>query len=336
MALKSGNIMLRCVLDSEIALGRNADKKCELMRILLAEDHEANRMLVRSLLEREGHSLDFAENGLVALMRCEDHKYDLILMDILMPVMDGVRALRKLRRSDNKNSQTPVFALTAYSSESDKRRYRQVGFDLVMTKPLRPDDLKQAWSGYLKGDLSISPSAPEKPLRSFETIPFIEDEIITQLLLSGRPDEVQTIVDNYWVSAREYISTIKENLAQAMRGENEALSTVRSVAHGIKGSAATIGLLRMSRIAASLQNAPPDKIGQLVLSLSETIEPSAKLLNHRLNRRNQASNSDSAEAHSVDANARTVPNQTPSSLLGLQSPRKISTATAPRRRAQVP
>ena len=135
------------------------------MRILLAEDHEANRILVRSLLEREGHILDFAENGMTALIRCEDKKYDLILMDILMPVMDGVKTLRKLRRSDSQNARTPVFALTAYSSPSDKRRYRQVGFDIVLTKPLRPNDLTQAWNSYLKGDINISPVSSDKPLK---------------------------------------------------------------------------------------------------------------------------------------------------------------------------
>jgi len=306
------------------------------MRILLAEDNEANRMLVRSLLEREGHILDFAENGLVALMRCDEKKYDLVLMDILMPIMDGVKTLRKLRRSNGLNAQTPVFALTAYSSETDKRRYYQVGFDLVMTKPLRPNDLTQAWNGYLKGDLKIASTLSETSFQTFDNIPFIEKDIIGQLLLAGTPYEIRAIADSFWESTRGALASIHKNLVLSMRGQNEALSSVRRAAHGIKGSAATIGLLRLSRIAAMLQNAPPDKIGSLVLSLTETITPSAQLLEQWITGEVQSVNTDSAANHSDDVDARIEPNQTRSSLLESQSPHRISAAGGPQRQAQVP
>ena len=279
------------------------------MRILLAEDNEANRILVRSLLEREGHILDFAENGLMALMCCENKKYDLILMDILMPVMDGVKTLRKLRRADGLNVQTPVFALTGYSSQTDKQRYRQAGFDLVLTKPLRPNDLARAWSSYLKGDLNIALVPSEAPVQNFAHIPLIEDEIIGQLLISGSPDEIKHIAENYWGTVRDLMSLIHENLALAMQGQNEALSSLRRSTHNIKGSSATIGLMRLSRIAASLQNAPPDKIGPLVLSLTETIMPSAQSLNERVAQDSRIINTGYAEVHFDDVDARRAPTQ---------------------------
>jgi len=306
------------------------------MLILLAEDNEANRILVRSLLEREGHTLDFAENGLVALSRCEDKKYDLILMDILMPVMDGVKTLQRLRRSDNCNSRTPVFALTGYSSQPDKRRYRQVGFDVVLTKPLRPNDLSQAWNSYLKGDLNIMPISSDTSVQNFEDIPFIESEIIGQLLISGTPDEIKVIAEKFWASTRSFISVIHENLAPAIRSQNEALSTLRRAAHGIKGSAATIGLMRLSRIAATLQNAPPDKIGSLVLCLIETINPSVQLLEQKISGEGQSVNTDSVAVHFDDVDAQIEPNQTPSSPSESQSPHKISMGEALRLQARVP
>ncbi len=306
------------------------------MLILLAEDNDANRILVRSLLEREGHVLDFAQNGAIALMCCEDQKYDLILMDILMPVMDGVKTLRKLRRSDNRNAQTPVFALTAYSSEADKRRYRQVGFDLVLSKPLRPNDLAQAWHSYLKGSLNMAPISSGLPSQNFADLPFIEDDIIGQLLISGSSDEIRHIVECYWVSFHGLISSIHKNLVLAMQGQNEALTNVRKAAHGIKGSAATIGLLRLSRIAASLQNAPPDKIGPLVLNLTNTIKPSALLLEQRINQESDTVSTDSSAVHFGDVNAQTEPTQSPPSPLKSQSPHRISTVVEPPRQAQAP
>lgn len=273
------------------------------MRILLAEDNEANRILVRSLLEREGHVLDFAENGLMALRSCETKKYDLVLMDILMPVMDGVRALRKLRRSNGPNVQTPIFALTGYSSYADKRRYRQAGFDFVLTKPLRPNDLARAWNSYLKGDLNIALAPSEAPVENFSQVPLIEDEIIDQLLISGSREDIKRISESYWDSVRGLMTLIHENLAFAMQGQLDALGILRRSTHSIKGSSATIGLLRLSRIAASLQNAPPDKIGPLVLSLTETIMPSAQSLDDRIMQDSQTINTDSLEVHFGDANA---------------------------------
>lgn len=306
------------------------------MHILLAEDNEANRILVRSLLEREGHVLDFAQNGAIALMCCKDKKYDLILMDILMPIMDGVKTLRHLRRSDGLNAQTPVFALTGYGSQSDKRRYHQVGFDLVLTKPLRPNELTQAWNSYLKGDHNIALINSEKFTQNFEEFPLLDDEMIDQLLISGTPGEIKHIGERFWGSARRSIYLIQENLMLAMRGQNEALSQLRRASHAIKGAAATIGLMRLSRIAARLQNAPPDKIRLLVLSLVESIEPSAQALEQRVSHDSQETNIDYAEVHFDDIDARITPNQTLPSPLISQSPHKISTATALRRQAQVP
>ena len=298
------------------------------MHILLAEDNEANRMLVRSLLEREGHSLDFSQNGSIALLCCEDTKYDLILMDILMPVMDGVKALRKLRRSNGLNSKTPVFALTAYSSQADRKRYLQVGFNLVLSKPLRPNELAQAWNNYLKGDPNIAFISTDSLSQDFENIPFIDESIAGELLISGSPDEIRLIVERFWESARHLMSLIHENLSSAMRDQHQALSALRGAVHGIKGAAATIGLMRLSRIAATLQNAPPDKIASLVLIMTETISPSAELLEKKINAASDFTNTDFVVAHFGDADEPKAPNQIQPSLSESQSPHRISTVKA--------
>lgn len=306
------------------------------MQILLAEDNEANRILVRSLLEREGHVLDFAPNGSIALMCCEDKKYDLILMDILMPVMDGVKTLRRLRRSGNQNAQTPVFALTGYTSPSDKRRYSQAGFDIVMTKPLRPNDLARAWNSFLKGDHSVEPHSCDNISEDFEAIPWIDNEVIGQLLISGTRDEIENIIENYWSSTRVLMTAIDKNLSLAMNGKNDALSELRKSAHGIKGSAATIGLLRLSRIAATLQNAPPEKIKNLILALAKALKPSAEALTRCVHEDLENVNTGSVATHFGDANAPIRPVQSLSSPSELQCHHRISEEAAPRRRARVP
>ena len=77
------------------------------MRILLADDNEANRIIAASILEREGHIVVTANNGEKALVECEGVKFDLILLDILMPTLDGIKTLRRLRRSDSRNKTLP-------------------------------------------------------------------------------------------------------------------------------------------------------------------------------------------------------------------------------------
>ena len=306
------------------------------MDILLVEDNEANRLLARALIEREGHKLDFAENGMIALMRCEDKKYDLILMDILMPVMDGVKALRRLRRSDSCNAQTPVFALTGYSSPADKRRYKQSGFDLVLPKPLKPQVLTQAWESYTKGKIYAAPEKTENLQFSFEEAPIIDEEMIAHLLKSGSAEDLGNIATKFWNSTKDFTSLIHKNLALALRENPNALSELRQAAHGIKGSAATIGVLRLSRIAARLQNAPPDKIAPLVLLLVNTIKPSRQALEHALSREGDKANTDSVAAHSGDVNALIAQAQIPPSQSISPSRHMRSTAVAPRQRARVP
>lgn len=306
------------------------------MHILLAEDNEANRLLVRSLLEREGHTLEFAENGLIALIRCEDKKYDLILMDILMPVMDGVKTLRKLRRAKGLNMQTPVFALTGYSSPADKKRYRQVGFDIVLSKPLKPNVLSQAWESFLKGDAALPVEQKLESLTEFSKIALINTAMIGQLLETASTYDVSFIAGRFWDSTKAFITVMHENLSRAMQGQMDALTALRRAAHGIKGSAANLGLTRLSAIAASLQNSPPDKIGALILALTNTIEPTRKALDITILDESERLKTDFAAVHSDGADAPIRSNQILSSRLKSQSPHKKSTAEARQQQARVP
>ena len=176
----------------------------------------------------------------------------------------------------------------------------------------------------------------DTPVQNYEDIAFIEEEIIGQLLIAGGSNEIRRITEKFWASTRSLMSVIHENLALAMRSENDALSNLRRAAHGIKGSSANLGLLRLSRIAETLQNAPPDKIGSLVLGLTGTINPSAQLLEQRITGESNLINTDSAGVHFDDVNAQIKPTQSRPSQSKSPSPHKISTEEVLQRRAQVP
>ena len=115
------------------------------LRILVAEDTEMNRQLVRILLQRMGCLVDEVENGALALECLKQERYDVVLMDCMMPVMDGYEATRCLRawERDTGQERTAVIALTASAIAGDREKCEQAGMDSYMAKPFRYDALAQ-------------------------------------------------------------------------------------------------------------------------------------------------------------------------------------------------
>ena len=240
------------------------------MRILIVDDNEANRFLAQSILEKENHIVVTAASGPKALIECEGVKFDLILLDILMPGMNGVTTLRKLRQTEGRNAKIPAFALTAYSSASDNCMYKQVGFEFVLSKPLRQKDLASAWKAYQNE-------------QSFFEIPYgknnIEQALINQThweeIMNNAPvKELVSVTSKFWKSADKCIMTIHENKIQASQADTESLSKLRKGAHTLKGSAATLALGRLESISGNLQNAAPEQILNLVADIEKCAQDS--------------------------------------------------------------
>ncbi len=114
------------------------------LRLLVVEDHPVNALMVSRLLEKDGHVVEIAENGKVALSLVERHSYDLILMDIHMPEMDGLQATRAVRQFEReRGTRTPIVALTAHANEGDDERCRAAGMDEYLRKPIDFKRLRQ-------------------------------------------------------------------------------------------------------------------------------------------------------------------------------------------------
>jgi CheY-like chemotaxis protein len=111
-------------------------------RVLVAEDVEMNRQLVRALLTRMGCEVELAENGLQALAAIENGEYDLVLMDCLMPLMDGYEATNRLRAKEVQTGapRLPVIALTGNAIEGDRERCITAGMDDYLAKPFTADE----------------------------------------------------------------------------------------------------------------------------------------------------------------------------------------------------
>ena len=124
------------------AVKRDADQ-LEPLNILLAEDSDNNRMLVDFYLKKTPYNVDHAENGQIALERFMNRDYDLVLMDIQMPVMDGFKATQSIREWETENNlrPTPIVALTANAMKEDEKRCLSAGCSAYLAKPVRKKDL---------------------------------------------------------------------------------------------------------------------------------------------------------------------------------------------------
>lgn len=119
---------------------RPEQKNCHSLRILLADDGLVNRKVAKALLERRGHNVSIATNGLEACEIFESAPFDAVLMDLIMPVMDGIEAAGRIRKAEESSERhTPIIALTANATEQDRRTCLDAGMDAFLTKPIEMD-----------------------------------------------------------------------------------------------------------------------------------------------------------------------------------------------------
>ena len=112
------------------------------LRILLAEDNSVNQMLARHLLERRGHTVTVANNGQEAIVKWEQEAFDLVLMDVQMPEMDGLEATASIREKEKETvDHILIIAMTAYAMKGDKERCLETGMDGYISKPIDKDEL---------------------------------------------------------------------------------------------------------------------------------------------------------------------------------------------------
>ncbi len=118
-----------------------ADKKQLPLRILMAEDNLVNQKVAMSMLKRLGYRADVANNGLEVLQALQEKPYDVVLMDIQMPEMDGLEATRRIRDS---GMNTRIIAMTAHALEGDRAECLQAGMNEYITKPINMEELRKA------------------------------------------------------------------------------------------------------------------------------------------------------------------------------------------------
>jgi CheY-like chemotaxis protein len=132
---------------------RNAQQPSTSLRVLVAEDNAVNQRLVVRLLEKRGHRIEVAANGREALAALRKASFDLVLMDVQMPEMDGFEATAAVRareKSEGAQTHQPIIALTAHAMKGDREKCLVAGMDGYLTKPIRVEELDELLKSYME------------------------------------------------------------------------------------------------------------------------------------------------------------------------------------------
>jgi CheY-like chemotaxis protein len=126
-------------------------------RILLVEDNDVNRMIATKLLEKRGHVVIAVENGLLAVEATAAERFDVVLMDVQMPVMDGITATAEIRtREQATGVHIPIVAVTAHALDQDRQRCLAAGMDGYLTKPIRSAELFETVGRYAPAEAAAA------------------------------------------------------------------------------------------------------------------------------------------------------------------------------------
>ena len=218
------------VADSVINTGQGSSA-----RILLAEDNLVNQKVALKLLEKMGFAADLAMDGIEVLEALEKRTYDLILLDVQMPRMDGIETARRIRSAKpaTSNSSVPIIALTANALKGDRDRCLDAGMNGYVAKPIQPDILREAIREHVD-DQNTSAAGNSAPTREGISSSVIDRKALTERLLGDESlatDVVVGFLDDVPLHVAGFEKAIEEHDAAALH----------RVAHALKGAAATIG-----------------------------------------------------------------------------------------------
>ena len=221
-------------------------------RVLLVEDNEINQEVASSLMERMGMSVTLAENGLNAVNACKARTFDIIFMDIQMPVMDGLEAARRPRgpEAEAGAGPTPNRAMTAHAMREDREKSRDAGMDDHITKPIDPDMLARILIKWVKPRAQAAHAADHDtgcPASADADAGTIFDWEKGLLYVGGEEQLLVKQLKNFIRRYAHMPQTLAELSAAGQWHE------ANRAAHSLKGVAATLGMDALSAHAAALE-----------------------------------------------------------------------------------
>ena len=215
-------------------------------RILIAEDVDINREILSSVLADDGHELVFAQDGAEALALVQGGAFDLILMDVQMPVMDGVEATVRIRALQGPEHTIPIFALSANLTEPERQRYLTAGMNDCLVKPYDWEQLAAAIDQAGADNRDPSASRADRTAGRPEAR-LVTPEVLARLQRATGPNQLRMMVQMGIEAYGCYCDVMLDPTSGPVDVGREA--------HKLRGSAGTFGFERISVIAAQIEDA---------------------------------------------------------------------------------
>ena len=210
-------------------------------KILLVEDNEINRLVARELLAAAGHDVTEAHNGQEAFEAAQDTRFDLILMDISMPVLDGRGATRAIRSGGGVNAKTAIVALTANAMAEEQEAFLSDGMNDILTKPLVREHLLHLVTRHFQGD-DIKPQSVEAATSAVAT------QNLADLRETLGLERMASVLDRYETEIADAIAALSGPTVGT-------LDETAQLAHRLAGSSAALGAVEMRAALVEIENA---------------------------------------------------------------------------------
>jgi signal transduction histidine kinase/DNA-binding response OmpR family regulator len=248
------------------------------LRVLLVEDHPINQKVIRRILEQLGYRPDVVADGMEALEALQRQPYDVVLMDIQMPRMDGIEATQAIRDQFAADRQPWIIALTANALAGDREKYLDNGVNDYLAKPVRMEQLRQAFDR-----VAMAHNPDTVPLVPIEQTPLVLDlEQLNQLKADSGDDSAALIQQLFKMFMHETPLRI-EQIEQAIQANNAHQAA--ELAHSLRGSCAFLGLQALGAVCLQLEQAVQQSqttgLNQFVPKLHQQYEAAVRVLEQR-------------------------------------------------------
>ena len=233
------------------------------LRVLVAEDNDTLALLSTRLVAKLGHDVSVVTNGAAAVDAVTAEPYDVVLMDVHMPVMDGLQATRSIRAAGIDIAQPHIVALTAGATERDREECRAAGMDAYVSKPFTGQDLRRAFLAVeITSDGPADPAPIAAPPRLFDEL----DEL--------GPSAKAEVLSAFSARSAEDLSALERALIDREPGE------LRFIAHRLRGGSLALGATDLAAACLRLESAPDDEsaTAAMVVDVRHALEDLARVI----------------------------------------------------------
>jgi CheY-like chemotaxis protein len=210
------------------------------LRILLAEDNIVNQKVALHLLQRLGYEADVVNNGLEVLEALQEATYDVVLMDVEMPHMNGIEATKRIDAQRTMNKRPHIIAMTAHALAGDRARLIAAGMDDYISKPIRVENLVSALQR-TPSAFTVTHAAEAKSLGLIDSV----SQAVKNMIGQDDPQVLKHLIQLFLKDARQQVSLLRQRLNNRQE--------LKHICHTLKGSSASLGLMSLSTLCNKLE-----------------------------------------------------------------------------------